>query len=580
MSHPKDSKQSICGDPRCPGLSCQGCQAFIESVVIHESIQCPDKVSSCRKDNLCNMCKATAQSLVETKGQGGKAPCYVMPLQAVHGSSNQEQCDECKQPFGSNTQCGFCASFAKSPLNPAQPDIQYHPNFGPIIYSFGPFTDSTAQNTLKSFQRSFEAAKKNEFPFTGITSFRRRASLIKMLLSQGVIIGFEGFDNSCFLIVVFWMLSQGNMHERINIDCLSGHILYKILWDLLFGLFVGRDIVAAFRLSLQEYPSVQRNMSENGMDDPNCVLVILEDLGILRKGPILSVTGCSFHIHEVRGENPVSSIQEALCASVSSPSPVLEDGSIASFQFSQQRGGNGRFMGQTLGTDFKFPHNGLILAGKLLIPKMFIIYTSEHYFVVLWVGEAFFLSNSLSASNCGHFLPETREISEAEAMDLFITQAHTIVFECVGNVPPPPVSCASGPWFLPPPPPAPCVSSGCVPPPPIQVHCAQDHWVPSPPPPAPCAQVAQTLPPPPQAADVQVAHSVQKLNMTDVDMIYTECKWFLNTKGRQGIQLATGDIIGSGKTCQYKFGESVFSSKDELEIALQARYGKIIKTTF
>jgi hypothetical protein len=166
---------------------------------------------------------------------------------------------------------------------------------------------------------------------------------------------------------------------------------------------------------------------------------------------------------------------------VSSPSPVPENGSIVSFQFFQQRGGNGRFMGQTLGTNFEFPHDGVFLAGKLLRPKMFIIYTSQHYLVVLCVGESFFLSNSLSASQCGHFLPETREISEQDAMELFRTQAHTIVFECVGNFWPPPIQpypSVSDTWFPPPPP----------------AQCAPDHWVPSPPPPVPCAQVAQALP--------------------------------------------------------------------------------------
>jgi hypothetical protein len=65
-----------------------------------------------------------------------------------------------------------------------------------------------------------------------------------------------------------------------------------------------------------------------------------------------------------------------------------------------------------------------------------------------------------------------------------------------------------------------------------------------------------------------------------MDMIYSKNSWFLNTKGVNGKNLDTGDIIGTGKTCQYTFGESVFSSKDDLEIALQAKYGKESRRNF
>ena len=461
MSHRKDSKQqSLCGDPQCNRSSCQDCAGIEEA--IRNSLQS------------------------QPVALGGGNGLDIQPIQPFN--IHTEICDECNKPLGSNTlACGICASVAELPTNPAQPEIPYHPDFGPMRNSFGPCTDATTQRTLEKFRRSFEDSKKNRFPFTGITGFKRSASLLRTLQSQGVIIGFEGFNNSCFLIAVFWMLSQGNMHERINIDCLSGHILYKILWDLRCGLFVGRNIVEAFRLSLRDYPVFQRTIQETSMDDPFLLLSILEEVEILRKGPILSETGCSFHIHEVRGENPAPSIQEALCASGSSPSPIPEDGSIISFQFCQQKR-NDLFTGQALGTDFEFPHDGVILDGKLFRPKMFIIYTSQHYLVVLCVGEAFFLSNSLSASQCGHFLPETREILKQEAMELFRTQAHTIVFECVGNYLPPPIQppSVSDTWFPPPPPP--------------QASSAQVAWFPPPPPPpAPSASgpLVPTPPPPP-----------------------------------------------------------------------------------
>ena len=459
------SKQSLCGDRQCTGSSCGTCQAIRASVDEQSRIECPNGVPSCKDGRLCDKCATDKypkheQPQPRRGAVGGGKKMDMVPRQDF---LNEELCFDCGKTVGSNSQkCGICASILESPLNPAQPPIHYDPNFGPAEGSFGPCTDETTKKTMENFRGSFEASKKNGFPFTGINNFNRSASLLRNLISQGTTIGFEGFNNSCFYVVLIWMLSQGNMHGRINTNCLSGHILYKILWDLRARLFVGRNVVEAFRLSLQEYDLVQRSKSnfEQGMDDFGYLLGLLEDdeVGILHKGPNFSHTGCSFLVHESM-EFKHGSIQEALCASVSSPSPVPEDGSIISFQFSQQK--SDHFTRQTLGTEFEFPHNGVVLAGKFLRPKMFIIYHSQHYLVVLCVGEAFFRSNSLSASQCGHFLPETHEISETDAMKLFRTQAHTIVFECVGNFLPPPIQpppSAQGPW-VPSPPPLPAPSA-------------------------------------------------------------------------------------------------------------------------
>ena len=440
---------------------------------------------------------------------GGGRACEALALDV-----DRLPCSDCGKKIGSNPlKCGICASILELPSNPAQPPINYHDVYGPAHGSFGPCTDERTSMTLEDFRNSFEASKIHGFPFTWIKQFKRSSSLLNSLISMNVIIGIEGFNNSCFYIVLFWMLSQGNMHERINTDCLSGHILYKILWDLRFRLFVGRDVVEAFRLSLQEYALFQRRKREfnQGMNDPFDLLMLLEDdneIRILRKGPIFSEKGCSFHICETTGERRCSSIQDALCASVSSPSPVPENCSIISFQFSQQK--SDHFTGQALGTEFEFPHDGVFLAGKLLRSIMFIIYKAQHYLAVLCVGESFFLANSTSASKCGHFLPETCEISEKDAMELFRTQAHTIVFECVGNIPPPPHPYVEVAWFPPPPPPS--------------VEVVRFF----PPQPAPCAQVApvpqrlaapvQQVSPVPQrpAAPVSRAQSRSEITVDDI----------------------------------------------------------------
>lgn len=505
---------------------CDTCAKFYKDST---TTKCPDGNLYCSNEIPCDYCQSIAQSVVETNGPaigGGKAR-DVEPLQGVHGSSNHDGCSDCGKPLGSNPQnCVMCKSFSETPLNPAQPPINYDPNFGPLEGSFGPCTQETTISTLENFQRSFDASKKHGFQFTGIDKFKRRASLICGLLSNGTILGIEGFNYSCFYVVVFWMLSQGNMHERINTDCLSGYILYKILWDLRAGLFVGRDIVEAFRLSLQEYPLVQRSKSdfEKSMDDFTYLLGLLEDneVGILRKdGPMLSHTGCSFHVHESIAVKHAS-IQEALCASMKSPSPVLQDCSIISFQFCQQKTQKGdKFTRQTLGTDFEFPCDGIIVNGKLFRPKMFIIYIygEKHYLVVLCIGESYFLANSLSAFQCGHFLPEMREISEQEAMGLFRTQVHTIVFECIGNA-------------YAPPPLVPSTQVAQVPPPPPQVPCASGPLVPSPPPPASSAQVSQAFPPlpPPQVHCAKVDQAIHQSpasseKITQNDIVVSGEKW-------------------------------------------------------
>ena len=154
---------------------------------------------------------------------------------------------------------------------------------------------------------------------------------------------------------------------------------------------------------------------------------------------------------------------------------------------------------------------------------------------------------------------------------------------------PPPPQYASGSWGPPPSPPPQSASNGWFPPPafppppafhPPPPQCASGPWSPPPafhPPPPQCASDPWGPPPafpPPQAVGVQVSYCVQILDKNYVDMIYGTRNWFLNTKGINGRRLAEGKILGTGKNRQYKFGESIFASQDELEIALQAKHGK------
>lgn len=100
------------------------------------------------------------------------------------------------------------------------------------------------------------------------------------------------------------------------------------------------------------------------------------------------------------------------------------------------------------------------------------------------------------------------------------------------------------------------------------------------PPQASSEQVVQALPHPlpPPTSCVQVAHVSQK-HTDKLPMIYGK-RWFLITKAINGETIAEGEILKTGKTKQYMFGKSVFSSKDDLEIALQAKYGKQLRQNF
>jgi hypothetical protein len=494
-------QQSICDDPHCPGLSsCKGCLAFQESVAIDKRITCPYKAPLCESDNLCDKCfdnKYPNNEKVQTRrgtvcGGSTYEAHDVIPLQ---GFLSDEKCDKCGKPVGSNPQtCVICASICESPLNPAQPPIHYDPHFGPAKGSFETCSDEITRITLEALEMSFRTSNRlNRLPISDITN-KHRVNCIKSLISKKCFIGIEYYNDSSYMIVLFWMLSQGNMHNWVNTHILAGYILNQILFRLRNNLFVGRSIVEAFRLSLREY-----SLGEQVMDDLGLLISFLENAKIIKKGPMLSEAGCSFHINEVRCREPSNSIQDALCASMSSPLPFLENGSIISFQFFQQTE-KGNLTHKTLGTNFEFPFDGVFVHGKLLRPRMFIIYQAQCFLVVLCVGESFFLTNILSASKCGHFLPETREISEEEAKVLFRTQAHTIVFECVGDVPQPQASCASDPLIPQSQPQVPCVSSGCVPsPPPPQVPGASGHWVPPPQQQVPSVQVAWALPPTPSS---------------------------------------------------------------------------------
>ena len=352
-----------------------------------------------------------------------------------------------------------------SPSNSEQPNIPFHPEIGPIEGSFGATSLEITSIVLRQYRIDYERFCQGSslLPNMNRKLPKLNANTIRRFRETGYVLGVEGWNSSCFWVCVIWVLSQGNMWRRINTNTLSGYILYMIACEFLLRGFLGRDIIEAFRLSLREHPTIRGNDFEQGLNDPNEVLGMLEDLNILQKGPMFSHTGCSFVVHEARiGGQLFHSFQNAVNTSmIGSTRP--NDNSILCFQLCQQNGkfrqqldsrglplfdhngqpvfvqsknlkGNPIFEPlQTVGTQIQFPFDGIVVRGKLFRVKMFYIFGRTHYQVVFCMGDNFFLANSLSASNNGHCLPVMTEISEDEAMRLFRECAHTVVFSCDGD---------------------------------------------------------------------------------------------------------------------------------------------------
>ena len=347
---------------------------------------------------------------------------------ASGGRVSTEKVCECGKRQGSNrTNCGICASIWDSPSNTNQPEIPFDREIGPMKGSFGATSHEITRMVLEQLKIEYERIRQglSSLPDMNSRLPRFTTNAIRNFLMEGYVFGIEGWNNSCFLVCVIWVLSQGDMWRRINTNTLSGYILYKIVFELRSRGFVGRDIIEAFRFSLREY-SITRggNDLERGLNDPNEVLGLLEECTILLRGPMFSdIGGCSFVVNETRvNENHFNNVQDAVCASISDSGVPIE-GSILSFQLCLQK----------LGTQMPFPFDGIVVRGKLLRVKMFYIFRAQHYEVVFCVGDTFIRANSLSASINGHFLPVMTEISENEAMRLFRECAHTIVFSCDGD---------------------------------------------------------------------------------------------------------------------------------------------------
>ena len=187
-----------------------------------------------------------------------------------------------------------------------------------------------------------------------------------------------------------------------------------------------------------------------------------------------------------------------------------------------------------------------------------VLWKRDHFFTILISEDGFWLIDGKGGKRIDEFKAEStlRQLTIEQFLELCASYGAFYLFEEVPFVSEnaqcvllPPASSAQVAQVLPPPP---------------QVPCASGPLVPSPPPPA---------------SSAQVAHGSQK-HTDNLPMIYGGNKWFLNTKSINGRRLAEGDIIGSGLTKEYKFGESVFLSKDALETVLRTEYKGLLNQDF
>lgn len=420
------------------------------------------------------------------------------------------------------------------------------------------------------------------------------------LAKSHVSVGFEGHNNSCFTIMGFFLFCfDKQIRERIDTSKFAGFILRYITQEFRSRLFVDRKLIQLFR---KEAAKVMNGLDDDDFIDrvscPNDYLARLEEYEIVRKGPRVSndeiadhQASATFVTNEIyrpssdikKDGTRCDSLREAISLVIR---PDIPSGSSVCFQLKEdicvefndknEKTANARPSGAG---NMKFPEKGVTVGGVNLSLIFFTIIERTHYRAIFCSDGKFFHFNSLSPLNEGHHLPVLTVLSRDEAIELWKKNAHTAVFKCEGSSEgQSQASCAEVSSALPQPQPL-YLESGLD----ILPDFMQNDLV-SPHPPqllqACGAQSAQPLPPPPQTADAKVYRRVLKVDTNLMDMIYSKNRWFLNIKGRNGKNLATGEIIGTGKTCQYKFGDSVFSSRDDLEIALQAKYGKQSSQSF
>lgn len=490
--------QNSCGED---GSLCPTCK---KSFMASTEMKCPDGNPRCSGERPCDLCKATAQSLVETRGQGGKKMDMV-PLQPVHGSSKQEQCSDCGKTLGSTNDCYLCQVILKSvqsdqnekkdcaanrffpragggggcsaeevsislkheparhsscpkcqgperpcndcleriisslgndgdTSNPNVPKISFHPRFGPKPNELRAFTKEGMKNLRMKMNKKFRGYCEDG-DFFPEPEFEITAELLSELIhSRFHHKGFEGNNNSCFIVVILVIFSlDRNLIERINTQVFAGFLMRYVVEKFLRSLFVDRMLIELFRIEAVGLMPESMRVEFMDVSCPNDFLLQLEEHGIVDKGPYLSppmdsegsrVSASCVVLERNNGER-----SDVLPNAISHAVGETSLSGTLLFQFKEGFNIEGRAVPQGAGA-MGFPTKELHVNKKVLSLIAFTRIQRTHYQIVLCLDGMFFNFNSLSPANEGHTLPVLSIMTEQEAHSLFSTDAHTCVFKC------------------------------------------------------------------------------------------------------------------------------------------------------
>ena len=555
------NQQSICGDSKCPGPSCGGCQAFRESEKIHASIQCPHKAQSCCGDNLCDKC--FEEQLQTRRGAvGGGSASDVVSLQEFNLDSSGPKCDKCHQQEGSNPACSERAT------------------------EVPPFTKADVKQLYDEFNSEFCLSEK-------LRSSNGRMFELVVLLHSLLIPSIDWTMHNCAFSTLVLMLASSNAGlNSINQQTFAGYILAFIINRLQESGKCDPILLEVFRLELLilsgnlswsnwselvEFQNLYNLcVKHNVIFDNEVEAVLPDDYGfynvkqtlngkcrstlveaykwvpstnVLVNGILSDDLNLKFNISAVilyknnhfsivvfgkgiwlvdgkgnrKGEfKAESSIQEL----------TIE-------QFQELCASHGAFYFLE-----KIPlvYQTIHLFGRQGLPPRNVFYNKKSHF--LYDDGTMICEKTLTRVN----LKRSVFVNDNSGNNFRVFPPHPPPAPCVqvGWVPPPPppAPCSQYGWVPPPPPPAPCVQVGWVPPPPPPALCAQYGWVPPPPPPAPCVQVAWALPPPPaqytsvarvpqRSAPISKAQS--KSNITVDDIQFHSTRWSCSGKSYSGL---------------------------------------------
>lgn len=512
-------QQPLCGDPQCPGLSCLGCQAFIESETIHKSIPCPHKASYCCAGKLCDKC---FDKKYPKEAFGGGKGSDVIPEQDFKLCSSGTICEDCQKLKGSNPACDLCAT-----LKQTQKDE-------PL------FTKQQVEQ-LRSRMRS-------EFipPPTG-----RTFELVVLLFSL-TIGSIDWTMHNCAFSAFVLMLSNSNAGlNSINQQTFAGYLLAVIINTLQETGKCDPILLEVFRLELSivsqnpawsnwsdlvEFQDLYKECVRHGIIfDKEVEFVLQKEDGSYNIGQILTGKRRSTLVGAYNWSPCMNFLTHGILSldlkSKFRLSAVILhcDNHFWIIVFSQGIwliDGKGKRDGQfkaestiqeltiegfqelcaLYGAFYVFEevplvHEMRILSGIQGLPPRKVFYVKGWYFLY----------------EDGIMICETTGTRVNLKRSVFVHDNFGNHLRLFPVLPPPPAPCASGPWSPPPafpPPPPPCANvAQALPPPPSQ--------------PAPCAEVALALPPPPPPA--QIRPVIQKRNlMFFIDPDSGMSKWFVS----------------------------------------------------